>query len=69
MLRDRCAEQLGIRNQLTSGTTHRTLWTLGFVLSLVLIGIPILLTQAVMLIRDHNLIAEAAAAHRRSKDG
>jgi hypothetical protein len=46
-LRDLCASKLGVHEGLMSGTTHRTLWTLGFVLSFVLVGVVFLIAQAI----------------------
>ncbi len=68
-LRDECATQLGVQNALTSAATHRSLWTIGYILSLVLVGIFVLIAQAMLLISDHNTLAKLASANRAQSSG
>jgi hypothetical protein len=61
-LRDRAAGSTGQPIALTRPGTHMALWIVGAVLTGVVVGIAVLIVQAVKFFQDHNRIAEATGA-------
>jgi hypothetical protein len=53
------AKRAGVAPMLSSGGTQVTLWVLGQVLGVVVVGIVLLVVQAVQFFQDHNTVAKA----------
>jgi len=58
-LRDQWVAENNFSIPLTSSATHKSLWIIGNILSFIIIGIIILIIQAIMLMKDHNQLAVA----------
>ncbi len=58
-LRAEVLRSRGARADLTSDSTHRVLFIIGIVASTFLVGLAVLLTQAILFFQDHNKIAAA----------
>lgn len=48
-----------VATPLTDAQTHIVLWVMGQILSIFLVGIPVLIYQAVVYLQDHNRLCEA----------
>ncbi|MBM3992284.1 MAG: hypothetical protein FJ298_14950 [Planctomycetes bacterium] len=57
--REELARRTGVAAHLTSSSTQVTLWVLGQVLSIVIVGLVLLVIQGVQFFEDHNTVVRA----------
>ncbi|MGC3996887.1 MAG: GYF domain-containing protein [Anaeromyxobacter sp.] len=61
-LRDRAVATLARPPQLTSGSTHKVLYIVGQITSLILVGVILLIVQGLKFLEDHNNLVAAFRA-------
>jgi len=57
--REELARRTGVAPHLTSSSTQVTLWVLGEVLALVVVGLVLIVIQGLQFFEDHNTVVRA----------